>query len=118
MSRRPPIAKIVSFPPSPQITSRPGVPTSRSRPAVPQIVQPAGRGPSGCQSGSLSCVKDDVIRRRPEPSVRIVHTSRSSLALRSLAKMIRLPSGDHCGSASSAGWFVSRVWFDPSAFIE
>jgi hypothetical protein len=37
--------------------------------------------------------------------------------VRLLSKTIFVPSGDQCGLPSAAGSLVSRVWFDPSAFI-
>src|SRR5437867_2120378 len=36
---------------------------------------------------------------------------------RSESKIISVPSGDHAGSVSAAGSFVSRAGADPSAFI-
>ena len=52
----------------------------------------------------------------PVPSAFITHTCRRPL--RSLMNAMRVPSGDHAGSASSAALVVRRVSPVPSELIE
>src|SRR5258708_5384468 len=71
---------------------------------------------AGCQLGSISKPSAFVRFTRPVPSGFIAQISPKRRS-RQLRKAILVPSGDHFGSLSCSPSKVSRVWFEPSAFI-
>src|SRR5918998_6702366 len=138
----PPRPLTVSLPPLAQITSASGVPEMVSADAVPSIVQAfALVGGAVPQSGLWAWTPVPGVRLRGSEAANAVSvpsdrgkkraaagvvgedagasTAQISLCpVRSLVKVIWVPSGDHAGSVSQSGWLLTLMGSPlPSAFL-